>query len=180
MESRLFVYHHNRTLIQLAASLGSDTCPCNVSCTNWMWCCIRIKLVGHGYMGCLNSLPELKLVTLERLSCALTDIPEHKRAALMYVQRIPPTHTALAACQECCLPCMQGSRIWGQTLVSQHVLPSRVGQDWWWIIWSTLDTHPRPTRVGHARKGILAVASALPSAKRLHALQCCFSMAIRV
>ena len=40
--------------------------------------------------------------------------------------------------------------------------------------------HPRPTRVGHARKGIVAVASALPSAKRLQALQCCFSMAIRV
>jgi len=44
----------------------------------------------------LHGIPAMELTARAcYTACALTDIQEHKCAALMYVQRILPTHTAL-------------------------------------------------------------------------------------
>jgi len=73
-------------------------------------------------MGCMELIARACYT-----ACALTDIQEHKRAALMYVQRIPSTHTALEHHVKSVV--FQGDHVWGQSLVSQPVLPSMVKQD---------------------------------------------------
>ena len=103
-----------------------------------------------------NSLPELTDALLQ-LACAPTEIPEHSMQAierfviLMYdrtstctnvnkarkklfakrssVQRIPPTRAALE--QHVKRAVFQGGHVWGQTLVTQPVLPSP--SSWGWI-----------------------------------------------
>ena len=73
----------------------------------------------------LHGMPDMELIARARYTArALTDIQEHKRAALMYVQRIPPTRTALE--QHVKSVVFQGGYEWGQIRVSQPVLPSLV------------------------------------------------------
>ena len=106
----------------------------------------------HGILP-WNSLPEL---------VTLTDIQEQRDAALMYVQRIPPTHTALE--QHVKSVVFQGGHVWGQIHVTTCASFSGA--------WEKTDnglydphwtTFPRPTTVGylrHARKDVVAAASA--------------------
>ena len=73
----------------------------------------------------LHGMPAMELIARAFYTArALTDIQEHTHAALMYVQRIPPTHTALE--QHVKSVVFQGGHVWGQTRVSQPVLPSLV------------------------------------------------------
>ena len=74
-------------------------------------------------MGCMELIARACYT-----ACALTDIQEHKHAALMYVQRIPPTQ-GIALEHHVKSVVFQGDHVWGQSLVSQPVLPSRGGQD---------------------------------------------------
>ena len=66
----------------------------------------------------LHGMPAMELIVRAcYTACALTDIQEHICAALMYVQRIPPTHTALE--QHVKSVVFQGGHVWGQIRVSQ-------------------------------------------------------------
>ena len=119
----------------------------------------------------LHRMPAMELIARACYTgCAPTDIQEHKCAELMYVQRIPPTHTALEHHVKSAV--FQGGHV-GVKSVSHNLCFllwcmawDKTGNGLYEPHWTTF---PRPTTVGylrHARKDVVAAASA----KRLHAL----------
>ena len=114
--------------IQLAASLGSENSHA-LSMFQALTGCDTASVLNLLDMDRkLHGMPAIELIARAcYTACALTDIQEHKRAALMYVQRIPPTHTALQ--QHVKSVVFQGGDICGQTHVSQLVPLWCMGQD---------------------------------------------------
>ena len=82
--------------IQLAASLGSEKSHALAMFQALTGCDTASVLKLLDMDRKLHGMPAMELIARAcYTACALTDIQEHKRATLMYVQRIPPTHTAL-------------------------------------------------------------------------------------
>ena len=117
-------------------------------------------------MGCMELIAKACYT-----ACALTNIQEHKRAALMYVQRILPTHTALEHHVKSVV--FQGGHVWGQTLASQLVLPSLVHGTR--LIMDYMNHTGRISETYYSRLLVAAKkdAVAAASAKRLHVAMHC-------
>jgi len=83
MESRLYVYHHWQQDIQLAASLGSEKSHALAMFQAPTGCDTASALNLLDMDRKLHGMPAMELIARARYTvCALTDIQEHKRAAL--------------------------------------------------------------------------------------------------